>query len=65
MTLERGRRAASVHRALDGWRDEAVRLRFEVKEARTLIDALRKHLEDTIAERDALAARLTQNGADK
>ena len=65
MTLERGRRAASGHRALDGWRDEAVRLRSELKEARTLIDALRKHLEDTIAERDALAARLTQNGAEK
>lgn len=65
MTLERGRRAASVHRALDGWRDEAVRLRSELKEARTLIDALRKHLKDTIAERDALAARLTQNGAEK
>ena len=51
MALERGRRASSVDRALDGWRREAV-------EARKTIAALREHLADTIAERDALIARL-------
>ena len=51
MTLERGRRAASVDRALDGWRREAV-------EARKTLDTLREELADTIAERDSLIREL-------
>ena len=47
MALERGRKASSVDRALDGWRREAV-------EARKTIAELREHLADTIAERDSL-----------
>lgn len=59
MTLERGRPASSVDRAIQGWRNEAIKLRADLKEARTLIEALRRHLADTIAERDALIGRLT------
>ena len=51
MALERGRPASSIDRALQDWRREAM-------QARKTIAALREHLADTIAERDALIARL-------
>lgn len=53
MTLQRGRPAASVHRALDGWRTEAQQLRkrsYEQRQAmstaRTLIAKAIELLED-------------------
>ena len=41
MTLERGRRAASEHRALQAWRDEAVHLREVVSYLREQIGEAR------------------------
>ena len=51
MTLERGRRAASEHRALDNWRKEAVK-------GRTRIAELTEQLADTVAEREHLMEEL-------
>lgn len=53
MSLERGRRASSVNRALTEWRREAIQLRKTVA-------ALREHLADTIAERDALLEQINK-----
>ena len=53
MALERGRPASSIDRALQDWRREAM-------QARKTIAALREHLADTIAERDALLEQLNR-----
>lgn len=58
MTLERGRRAASEHRAIDNWRREAVEGRATIAMCRVRIAELLELLEDAIAERDALVLEL-------
>lgn len=50
MTLERGRRAASVDRALDGWRREAVEARNTIAELQARITELEAEIR-TLTER--------------
>lgn len=67
MTLERGRRAASEHRALQAWRDEAVHLREvvsylreQIGEARVIVLAALTDLGATGAETHAARTRLLE-----
>lgn len=67
MTLERGRRAASQHRALEQWHAEAVRLRgivFDLREqigeARVIVLAALTDLGATGAETHAARTRLLE-----
>lgn len=66
MTLERGRRASSVDRALEGWRREAVEGRAKIAELQARITeletelAVHKRFAEFVAEFEARRMRAEQ-----